>query len=100
MERGFSVSVVPWDYDISNESYEGIFISNGPGDPQKCQKTIENIRIALQNNIPIFGICLGHQILALAAGAKTIKMAFGNRGHNIPCKNVTSNRCYITSQVI
>ncbi len=91
---------VPWDYDYSKESYDGILVSNGPGDPEACTKTIENLRIAFKNEKPILGICLGVQILALAAGAKTYKLSFGHRSQNQPCIDVANDkkRCYITSQ--
>ncbi|KAI8845118.1 hypothetical protein BJ741DRAFT_659217 [Chytriomyces cf. hyalinus JEL632] len=99
--RGVQLKVVPWDHDILSElsSVDGIFISNGPGDPATVTTTIANIGLVLNKKThPIFGICLGHQILALAAGAQTKKMPFGNRGHNIPCTNLDNGRCYITSQ--
>lgn len=102
LSRGIEVKVVPWDYDFLQEekgSYDGLFISNGPGDPATLSITIERLKKALESgNIPIFGICLGHQLLARAAGAETTKMKFGNRGHNIPCTSLVSGRCYITSQ--
>lgn len=100
--RGVEVKVVPWDYDFlatSEEPFDGLFISNGPGDPTMVPSTINRLRTAVQRgDKPIFGICLGHQLLALAAGATTSKMKYGNRGHNIPCTDSTSGRCYITSQ--
>ncbi|KAH0605201.1 uncharacterized protein H6S33_005183 [Morchella sextelata] len=101
LSRGVEVKAVPWDYDISQEDgeYDGLFISNGPGDPATLSKTVKNLEKALADaKTPIFGICLGHQLLARAAGAETKKMKFGNRGHNIPCTNLISGRCYITSQ--
>ncbi|KAJ9107527.1 hypothetical protein QFC21_000984 [Naganishia friedmannii] len=99
--RGVEVKVVPWDYDFNSESepFDGLFLSNGPGDPSMVTETIEHLRTAMKTaKIPIFGICLGHQLLALASGAKTSKMKYGNRGMNIPCTASTSGRCYITSQ--
>ncbi|PKI83760.1 Carbamoyl-phosphate synthase [Malassezia vespertilionis] len=101
--RGVELLVVPWDYDFLNgpEEYDGLFISNGPGDPTLCTATIERLRALLgrkDDMIPIFGICLGHQLLSLAAGAQTTKMKYGNRGQNIPCTDQLSGRCYITSQ--
>ncbi|MBI5635940.1 glutamine-hydrolyzing carbamoyl-phosphate synthase small subunit [Candidatus Micrarchaeota archaeon] len=98
LSRGASVLRVPWDHDFSKEDYGGILISNGPGNPVHCARTIENIRKAMKGDKPIFGICLGNQLLALAAGAKTYKLKYGHRGQNQPCTNVDSNRCYITSQ--
>ena len=100
--RGVELKVVPWDYDFtasSEEPYDGLFLSNGPGDPTTVQTTIDRVARAMQKgDRPIFGICLGHQLLALAAGARTSKMKYGNRGHNIPCTDALSGRCYITSQ--
>ncbi|KAH7886615.1 hypothetical protein F5I97DRAFT_1868736 [Phlebopus sp. FC_14] len=99
--RGVELKVVPWDYDFVNDSeaYDGLFISNGPGDPAMLTVTVNKLSRAMQKgDKPIFGICLGHQLLALAAGAKTSKMKYGNRGHNIPCTDALSGRCYITSQ--
>ncbi len=89
---------VPWDYDFTKEQYDGLFISNGPGDPKQCEKTIEHIKMALQQNKPIFGICLGNQLLALAAGADTYKLKYGHRSQNQPCVLTGTKRCYITSQ--
>lgn len=101
-KRGVEVKVVPWNHDFMSsdeESFDGLFVSNGPGDPMMVPETISNLRRALQDGSrPIFGICLGHQLLALAAGASTSKMKYGNRGHNIPCTDAMSGRCYITSQ--
>ncbi|CAJ1380118.1 unnamed protein product [Effrenium voratum] len=92
--------VVPWDYDFSKDEFDGLFISNGPGDPEKCEATVQCLRRVMQERpqVPIFGICLGHQLLALAAGCKTYKMKFGNRGVNQPCVDLRTGRCYITSQ--
>jgi carbamoyl-phosphate synthase/aspartate carbamoyltransferase len=94
--------VCPWDYDfpaLAGKDYDGLFISNGPGDPAMMEKTVKHIASAMaENRTPIFGICLGHQLLARAAGASTLKMKFGNRGHNIPCTNMLTGKCHITSQ--
>lgn len=98
LKRKVSVKTVPWDWDISREQYDGLIISNGPGDPKMCTETIENVRKALQKEVPTFGICLGNQILALAAGADTYKLKYGHRSQNQPCIMVGSKRCYITSQ--
>ncbi len=89
---------VPHNYDYSNENYDGVVFSNGPGDPTDYQQTIAIARKALATNKPVFGICLGTQIMALAAGAKTYKLPYGHRGHNQPCMELGSKRCYITSQ--
>lgn len=100
--KGVELTVVPFDYDLEHSElqYDGIFISNGPGDPIMASSTIASIRwaISLENPKPIFGICLGNQILALAAGAKTYKMKYGNRGMNQPCIDMRTTRCYITPQ--
>ena len=77
---------------------QGIFLSNGPGDPEPCDYAIENIRKFLSQKIPVFGICLGHQLLALALGGKTKKMKLGHRGANHPVKNIKNNKVEITSQ--
>ncbi|KAI8139588.1 hypothetical protein BJV82DRAFT_672559 [Fennellomyces sp. T-0311] len=102
VRRGVELKVVPWNYDFSAEpedSYDGLFISNGPGDPTMIETTFNRLRTVIKaGKKPIFGICLGHQLLALAAGAKTMKMKYGNRGQNIPCTSMISGRCYITSQ--
>ncbi|NQU34754.1 MAG: glutamine-hydrolyzing carbamoyl-phosphate synthase small subunit [Bacteroidetes bacterium] len=89
---------VPWDYDYSKEDYDGLFISNGPGDPEFCTTTIQNLKKSLEQDKPIFGICLGHQLVALAAGAKTYKLKFGHRSHNQPVLETGTNKAYLTSQ--
>ncbi|KAK7956037.1 URA2-multifunctional pyrimidine biosynthesis protein [Apiospora aurea] len=102
LKRGVEVMVCPWDYDFSTEAgkqYDGLFISNGPGDPAVLEQTIKNISATMEiNRTPVFGICLGHQLLARATGATTKKMKFGNRGHNIPCTSMVTGKCHITSQ--
>ncbi len=101
VSRGASVTVFPYDYPIHKiaTSFDGIFISNGPGDPTHCASTVYHLQQTMENyHGPIFGICLGHQLLALAAGAKTIKMKYGNRAHNIPALDLTTGKCHITSQ--
>lgn len=98
VNRGVTVVRVPWDYDPLREKPDGILVSNGPGDPKTCGPAIENIRGAMKQNIPIFGICLGHQLLSLAAGADTYKMKYGHRSQNQPCIQVGTRRCFITSQ--
>ena len=89
---------MPWDYDFSQEDYDGLFLSNGPGDPSQCGETIAHIAAALQDDRPIMGICLGNQLLARAAGASTYKLKYGHRGHNQPVMVPGTNRCFITSQ--
>ena len=98
------VTVVPWDYKFSEvlSDYDGLFLSNGPGDPTMCVETTEELKkvIALDGDAmrPIFGICLGNQLLSLAAGAAAHKLPFGNRGQNQPVQNSLTGECYITPQ--
>lgn len=89
---------VPFDEDYTQEEYDGILISNGPGDPALCIETIAILKKALRKKKPLFGICLGAQILALAIGASTYKLKFGHRGHNHPCRDEERSRCILTSQ--
>lgn len=89
---------VPYDYDYSEEDYAGVFISNGPGDPTICKKTVAILKKVLLRKKPCFGICLGTQLMALAAGAKTYKLIFGHRSQNQPCLYLPTKRCYLTSQ--
>ena len=99
--RGASVTCFPFDYPVHKVAhhFDGVFISNGPGDPTHCQETVHCLRELMKSSqIPIMGICLGHQLVALATGAKTIKLKYGNRAHNIPALDLTSGRCHITSQ--
>jgi len=96
--RGLTIIRVPWDYDFLAEDFDAVLVSNGPGDPKVCGTTIRNIERAMRLNRPIMGICLGHQLLALAAGATTYKLKFGHRGHNQPCLEEGTRRCFITSQ--
>ena len=98
VERGAKVTVVPYNYDFNHLNFDGIFISNGPGDPSMCEETIINIRKNLDGDIPIFGICLGNQILARASGHDTYKMQYGNRGQNQPVIDLITKQAYITSQ--
>lgn len=98
LARGATVTRVPWNYDFTNDDFDGTVISNGPGDPKLCRETIVNVQKAMAKDHPLFGICLGHQILALAAGADTYKLKFGHRSQNQPCIEVVTKRCYITSQ--
>lgn len=101
VRRGASVTAFPYNYPIHKVAhhFDGVFISNGPGDPTHCQETVYHLRKLMESSpIPIMGICLGHQLLALAAGARTIKLKYGNRAHNIPALDLTTGRCHITSQ--
>jgi carbamoyl-phosphate synthase small subunit len=96
--RGLRLVCVPWDYDYAAEEFDGVLVSNGPGDPAACGPAVENLRRAMQRGRPVMGICLGHQLMALAAGASTYKLKFGHRGHNQPCIEEGTGRCFITSQ--
>ncbi len=98
LKRDTTVIRVPYNYDFTNEEYDGIFLSNGPGDPKMCKETIENVSKVLDKNTPIFGICLGNQILALASGADTYKLKYGHRSHNQPVILKSTNKCFITTQ--
>ncbi|XP_055523332.1 CAD protein [Wyeomyia smithii] len=100
VNRGARVDVVPWNATLDPANFDGLFLSNGPGDPEMCQTTVDNIRQLLGADCikPIFGICLGHQLLATAAGCSTYKMKYGNRGHNLPCIHRGTKRCFMTSQ--
>lgn len=101
ISRGAAVTVLPYDFPVHKVAadFDGVFISNGPGDPTHCQDTIYNLaRLIETSPVPVMGICLGHQLLALATGARTIKMKYGNRAHNIPALDLTTGQCHITSQ--
>lgn len=98
IKRNVTVIMVPWDYDISKEKYDGLFISNGPGDPKQCTATINNLKVAFDGKQPIYGICLGNQLMALASGADTYKLKYGHRSHNQPVIESGTNKAYITSQ--
>lgn len=89
---------VPFDYDYLDQEYDGILLSNGPGDPLNCRQTVEILKKALTKKKPIFGICLGAQLMALASQAKTYKLPFGHRGQNQPCECMESGRFFLTSQ--
>ena len=123
IKRGIEVVRVPWDYDFNQLAFDGLFLANGPGDPERCEVTVEHIRTFLRNEQaktelsprpsggvgggslgagdrvrPLMGICLGNQLLARAAGAKTYKLKYGHRSHNQPVQQVGTARCFITSQ--
>ena len=99
LRRNVEVIRVPWDYDFNGLQFDGLFISNGPGDPDTCDAAVQNIRRAMQNEkLPIFGICMGNQLLSKAGGAKIYKLKYGHRSHNQPVRMVGTNRCFITSQ--
>ena len=98
IKRDLTVVRVPYDYDFLRDFFDGLVISNGPGDPKMCAQTIYNIGRAMKHNIPTFGICLGNQIMALAAGGNTYKLKYGHRSQNQPCTLVGTKRCFITTQ--
>ena len=98
VRRDVTLIRVPWDYDFTADEYDALFLSNGPGDPTQCIPTIRHIQTAMRVGKPILGICLGNQLLALAAGASTYKLKYGHRGQNQPALELSTGRCYITSQ--
>lgn len=100
IKRGVEVIRVPWDYDFNELEFDGLFLANGPGDPDTCSKTVDNIRKFLGNKTvrPCMGICMGNQLLSKAAGAKIYKLKYGHRSHNQPVREVGTTRCFITSQ--
>lgn len=104
LKRGVKVTVFPWNanpFEYEKEKavhFDGIFFSNGPGDPAVMHETVAVMKEAFAHKRPTFGICLGNQIMGLAAGGKTFKLKYGHRGQNQPCIDLTTGRCYITSQ--
>ncbi|MEG0646234.1 MAG: glutamine-hydrolyzing carbamoyl-phosphate synthase small subunit [Bacteroides sp.] len=99
LKRNVEVIRVPWDYDYNTLEFDALFISNGPGDPDTCDAAVQNIRKAMANeSLPIFGICMGNQLLSKAGGATIYKLKYGHRSHNQPVRMVGTDRCFITSQ--
>lgn len=98
LEFPLKIKRVPFDYDYSEEEFDGIFISNGPGDPIVCKEAVAVLQKVLKKKKPVFGICLGAQLLALSIGAKTYKLPYGHRGQNQPCEFLENGRCFLTSQ--
>ncbi|XP_060528701.1 CAD protein [Cylas formicarius] len=100
VNRGARVDLVPWNHKLLPNEFHGLFLSNGPGNPEMCREVIENIRAVLDEKEvkPVFGICLGHQLLSIAIGCTSYKMKYGNRGHNQPCIHHGTSRCYMSSQ--
>jgi carbamoyl-phosphate synthase small subunit len=93
-----SLKIVPFDYDYSDETFDGVFLSNGPGDPKQCGDSVRILEKAMHKGKPIYGICLGSQLMGLAIGANTYKIKYGHRGQNQPCVEIDSGKCYLTSQ--
>jgi len=98
LKRDVTVIRVPYDYDFDLEDFDGVVISNGPGNPVVYKQLVYSVKKLLLKQVPILGICMGHQILSLAAGAKTYKLKYGHRSQNQPVKEFNSNKCYVTSQ--
>lgn len=98
MKRDITLIRVPWDYDFTQIDYDGLFISNGPGNPDHCEATVLNIRKAMEIGKPICGICMGNQLLSKAGGASVYKLKYGHRSHNQPVRLVGTEQCFITSQ--
>ena len=99
INRGVEVIRVPWDYDYTNMQFDGLFLANGPGDPDTCEKTVDSLkRFMSKTSKPICGICMGNQLLAKAGGATIYKLKYGHRSHNQPVRMVGTDKCFITSQ--
>jgi carbamoyl-phosphate synthase small subunit len=98
LKRGVRIHRLPWDHDLGGLDFDGLVVSNGPGDPKMCRRTILQIRNTIEKDIPVFGICLGHQLMALATGANTYKLKYGHRSQNQPVMDVLSKKCLVTSQ--
>ena len=99
IQRGVEVIRVPWNYDYTNMDFDGLFLANGPGNPDMCEDAVNIIRKQMsQSRKPICGICMGNQLLAKAGGATIYKLKYGHRSHNQPVREVGTNRCYVTSQ--
>lgn len=99
IQRGVEVARVPWNYDYTDMEFDGLFLANGPGDPDMCSEAVEIIRKQMsRSRKPICGICMGNQLLSKAAGATIYKLKYGHRGHNQPVRMVGTEKCFITSQ--
>ncbi len=99
LSRGVEVVRVPWNYDYTDMEFDGLFLANGPGDPDMCEESVNIIRKQIsESRKPICGICMGNQLLAKAGGATIYKLKYGHRSHNQPVRQVGTNKCYVTSQ--
>ena len=98
INRGLEVIRVPWDYDFNTIEADGLFLSNGPGNPDTCQVLVDHIKTYMKSHKPIAGICMGNQLLGKAAGATIYKLPYGHRSHNQPVRMAGTDRCFITSQ--
>ena len=99
INRGVEVIRVPWNYDYTDMTFDGLFLANGPGDPDTCVEAVEVLKKQMSmSRKPICGICMGNQLLAKAGGARIYKLKYGHRSHNQPVREVGTNRCYVTSQ--
>ena len=99
INRGVEVIRVPWNYDYTDMEFDGLFLANGPGDPDMCEEAVNIIRKQMSlSTKPICGICMGNQLLAKAGGASIYKLKYGHRSHNQPVRMVGTNNCYVTSQ--
>ncbi len=99
INRGCEVIRVPWDYDYTDMEFDGLFLANGPGDPDMCEKAVNIIKKQMErSDKPICGICMGNQLLAKAAGATIYKLKYGHRSHNQPVRMVGTEKCFVTSQ--
>lgn len=98
LKRDIEVVRVPWDFDFNTMQYDGLFITNGPGNPEFCGVAVDHIKKAMAADKPIFGICMGNQLLAKAGGASTFKLKYGHRSHNQPVRLIGTDKCFITSQ--
>ena len=99
LSRGVEVIRVPWNYDYTDMDFDGLFLANGPGDPDMCEESVNIIRKQIsESRKPICGICMGNQLLAKAGGATIYKLKYGHRSHNQPVRQVGTNKCYVTSQ--
>lgn len=99
LSRGVEVIRVPWNYDYTDMEFDGLFLANGPGDPDMCEESVNIIRKQIsRSRKPICGICMGNQLLAKAGGATIYKLKYGHRSHNQPVRQVGTDKCYVTSQ--